>query len=43
MLRGKHDRKNTFLKDEDGYKIGAHFMKLLVIFPGGYQSMPKRY
>ena len=39
MLRGKYDRKNTFLKDKDGYKTGAHFMKLLVLFVGGYHLL----
>ena len=39
MLHGKYDRKNTFLKDEDGYKTGAHFMKLLVLFAGGYHLL----
>lgn len=37
VLRGKYDRKSTFLKDEGGYKIKGLFMKLLDEFTGDYK------
>ena len=34
VLRGKYDRKRSFLKDEGGYKVKAIFSKLLDDFVG---------
>ena len=38
VLRGKYDRKRSFLKDEGGYKVKAIFSKLLDDFVGDYKA-----
>ena len=38
VLRGKYDRKRSFLKDEGGYKVKSLFSKLLDEFVGDYKA-----
>ena len=38
VLRGKYDRKRSFLKDEGGYNVKAIFTKLLDNYAGDFKA-----